>query len=208
MGQTVTGTPRWMGEEADMNLREELFKYDQTQTLFGRQILQSWAALFVYEKLLNAHRDEIRWIGEIGTATGMLMTYFASWNHFNDGCRTLFTVDNKAAYWAWPLTEDVKQGMWNRAVLMYEANCFDIENELADNMQNGTGLLFCDGGQKARELATFAPHCPSGSLIVVHDYPIEITDEQIDAVECVERYEPWHSQSIELGTKAAILKRT
>jgi predicted O-methyltransferase YrrM len=46
---------------------------------------------------------------------------------------------------------------------------------------SGAVLIFCDNGNKPRELETYSPIIRSGDLIQVHDYPGEgITDEFLD----------------------------
>jgi hypothetical protein len=48
---------------------------------------------------------------------------------------------------------------------------FECEQEVIDLIkQNGTTILFCDGGDKVKEFNTFAPHMKSGDFIFVHDF--------------------------------------
>ena len=49
------------------------------QTLFGLKMLQSYTGLIHYEDVLNAHKNRIEWICEIGTATGSLSMFLAVW---------------------------------------------------------------------------------------------------------------------------------
>lgn len=42
-------------------------------------------------------------------------------------------------------------------------------------------LIFCDGGNKALEMQTFAPYLKEGDLIMAHDYTIEIVEADLPA---------------------------
>jgi cephalosporin hydroxylase len=51
---------------------------------------------------------------------------------------------------------------------------FECEQEVIDLIkQNGTTILFCDGGDKVKEFNTFAPHLKEGDFILAHDYAVD-----------------------------------
>lgn len=190
-----------------MHLREQLFEHNEQRRLFGRYVQQSHAGLLVYEQLLEAHRERIHWLVEIGTGTGSLSLYWALWARLRGV--PFLTVDNGAAAHAWHPSPIVYELLALLGAQVKVANCFSgVSYALISSQIRGTpGLLFCDGGDKELELRVFAPLAASASLIVVHDWPIEIDATIIESVSEVHYYEPWHSQSLELGTKAAILCR-
>ena len=43
-------------------------------------------------------------------------------------------------------------------------------------------FFFCDGGDRARELSEFGAILAPQSIIAVHDYPIELTNDQADKI--------------------------
>jgi len=195
-----------------MDLYDNIFKMDQTQTLFGRQVLQSWASFAVYEQLLNAHKERISWIVEIGTATGLTTLYLAQWAWLTMGPQRrilVTTIDSGVARHAWPLDADV-QSLLNflqvQIVIgdVFKPATFQIVKSV---IVRKPGLLFCDGGDKDRELRTFGPIAARGTIIIAHDWPIEVNEKDVAATEGVDYYQPWHDQSLGLGTKAAILVR-
>ena len=42
-----------------------------------------------------------------------------------------------------------------------------------------TAMLYCDNGDKPKEVATFAPYLKSGDYLAVHDWKVEIKPENI-----------------------------
>ena len=190
-----------------MNLRDDLTALNQNQHLFGKKVLQSHAAFLVYEKLLYANKNSINWICEIGTATGILAVYFGLWGKLNK--TPVMTMDNGAADWAWPLEEKTIDILQLLEVRVLRADCFGAGGMTAilQFTRGESGLLFCDGGKKGKELQTFGPQIPLGSIIVVHDWPKEVTPVDVKATPEVTFFEPWHTQSIQLHTKAAIFRR-
>ncbi len=56
---------------------------------------------------------------------------------------------------------------------------FDNQDHIQCYMDNTPTFLFCDGGNKRKEVKTFAPLLPSGSIIAIHDYGDEILPEDV-----------------------------
>jgi hypothetical protein len=190
-------------------LRDQIFAMDRTQTLFGHPMLQSYAALVVYEELLRHYRKSINWVWEVGTGHGALSLYFALWSCLNN---TPFkTIDDGSADWAqWSPSPTLGMLLKNLGATVLRGSCFSLhhQKQIADDISKKPGLLFCDGGKKGKEVQTFGSQTASGSIIVAHDWPIEINESDVDKTDGVMYLEPWHTQSLELGTKAAILVRS
>lgn len=174
----------------------------QSNKMYGRTMLQSHAAIAMYEEILNSH--EINWIIEIGTATGMLSLYFATYSRLNGS--QFLTIDSGAASWTWPCEEDTVRILVDLGAHVLHDDCFKAKDTICKFMK-GKGLLFLDGGHKAKELAIFSTCVPVDSIIIAHDYPQEITSLDIDLCKEVERYEPYNTESLSFGTKAVILRR-
>ena len=50
-------------------------------------------------------------------------------------------------------------------------SCWDLEHEIAEIIHRpGVTYVLCDGGDKPRELATFASYCKPGDVIAAHDF--------------------------------------
>lgn len=62
------------------------------------------------------------------------------------------------------------------------ANVFDMETQMdlyrIIHTHNKV-FLFCDNGDKPKEIRTYAPYLKSGDFIAVHDYNTEIFDEDL-----------------------------
>jgi len=186
-----------------MTLKEKLSTIDRTQTFFGQPVLQSINAFGVYELLLTNHKPD--YVVEIGTGHGTLSLYFALWAYLND--KEFFTFDNLCEgnpdWIPTDKTSKLLNSVWaNRFIgdVFEEPTKQKVEHFLS----RGQCLLFCDGGNKRREVKEFAHLTLPGSIIIVHDWPKSCN--RGDIPECLE-FHPWHDQSIELGTKAAILMR-
>ena len=168
------------------------------RSMFGVKTQSSWATAFVFDHLLTVHRKEVRWIVEIGTGRGGMSLMLAMWAKVNG-----------VPFWTIDLN-DFRSHEVNGALVHLRASVIvdDVfQRQGFVSRWHNTGFLLCDGGDKPRELATFAPMVPLGTLIAVHDFGIEIKPEHVSAVPCVRYYEPWHAQSIEMNTTAAILRR-
>jgi hypothetical protein len=83
------------------------------------------------------------------------------------------------------------------------ASVWDVEAEIAGLIgAAGVSYVLCDGGDKRRELATFARYCKPGDVIAAHDYHVvgsqnawwgwgEIDREDGTAVAAAHDLEPW-----------------
>lgn len=189
------------------SLVKELTNKCQSNTLFGKQVLQSYAGIVLYEKLLTEYENRIHWICEIGTATGMLALYFAVWARLR--YIPFITIDNGAADWAWPMRAETRSCLKDLNARVIRGNCFQTPHyaDICTQLRKSSGFLLCDGGNKPKELKKFGPHAGKGSIIVCHDWPIEFKAADVEAVPEVTYLEPWHTMSLEGGTKAAVLER-
>lgn len=194
-----------------MNLNEQLFAHNADRRLFGLPIQQNHAALLVYEQLLHAHRENIHWIVEIGTGSGALSMFWALWTQSLPCLTQFFTYDLQRCDGAVLETLRKLRCSLRADDCFASSSRFEIQSVVAEE----PGLLFLDGGDKPHELAVFGPMACKGSLVIVHDYgvesvpgaPLEVSLEDIKRVPEVEFLQPWHDQSMELQTKAAILER-
>lgn len=55
-----------------------------------------------------------------------------------------------------------------------QRDIWEAEGEIADLIrQPGVSYVLCDGGDKPRELATFASYAKAGDVVAAHDYHVE-----------------------------------
>jgi hypothetical protein len=78
-----------------------------------------------------------------------------------------------------------------------------IEEEIAQLISGpGVSYVLCDGGDKHRELATFARYCKPGDVIAAHDYNYML-GSGAEIVEGVTPPWPWSETKIEHGAQVA-----
>jgi hypothetical protein len=180
--------------------------------MFGIHVGTSWATLFIYDQLVACHRKQIKWICEIGTGAGCVTAILGIWADVWN--LPMISIDNlpwpeRYSYQPNPeLIPKIKAQLLYSGVDVIDGDVFEDNNKdrICSLMQTGSGFLICDGGDKAKEVATFAPHAPSGTIVICHDYKTEVKPRQLACIPEVELYEPWHSQSLEMRTTAAVLR--
>lgn len=129
-----------------------------TTSFAGVTCAQIWADFALWECLLNEHPD-VAGIIEIGTWKGGFALYLGA----QAAARGIgfFTCD--------AVVPDVIVPGFQRLDVFADPGRIE---EVADEM-GGPVVLLCDGGNKPRELRTFPPLMPAGSIVVVHDWMTE-----------------------------------
>lgn len=148
-------------------------------TFLGRNCSQSWADLYLWEKLLNAH-PELQSIVELGTGEAGFSAYL----HLQAKAKGLrfHTFDRVRM-------DGHKQPGFHK---------LDVFADPAKIMayHRSPGVVFCDNGDKPREVATYAPLLKPGDLIVVHDWGTEFFHGHIpDTLEHIHR-EWWATTAV------------
>jgi hypothetical protein len=136
-------------------------------------------------------------IVEIGSYTGALATLLGVHARMI-GC-SVITYDIAAQ------SEDVVPVGKALGVDFRVASCWEREREIAEIIQReGTTFVLCDGGDKLRELATFARYLKPGDIIGAHDY--DAVHEVDPSISQLDRYWPWsevrRADATEAVTKA------
>ena len=139
----------------------------------GIQIAQIWADFFLWEGVLNDN-PQLRGIIELGT-----------WN-------------GGFSWWLWGQTEVRNMSFYTFDAVVPEHRLppfvFEKRDIFADADKTADLIrlyepcvVFCDNGNKPRELQTFAPALrDTGSLLVVHDWGDEVGPDDVpDTVEMV-----------------------
>jgi hypothetical protein len=82
-------------------------------------------------------------------------------------------------------------------------SCWNLEAEIAGLIgRNGVTFVLCDGGNKPRELATFAKYLKPGDVIAGHDYDCYESTEAGEVPQ-LDRYWPWSETKLEDGRRVA-----
>ena len=135
------------------------------QTSFsGLQALQVWADFYLWELLLNDN-PQLRAVFEVGTFEGGLARYLAS------------QCDYRGLHFR---TWDVNEPKHFEPDF-HRLDVFAQPGKIVNLLHRWEPLvLFCDGGNKARELQTFGAALKQReSLVVVHDWEVEIHESDI-----------------------------
>jgi hypothetical protein len=124
---------------------------------------QIWADFLLWELVLNAH-PSLDSIFELGTGQGGFSRYL----------------------WAQASSRSMTFKTWDAAVPVdppfgfNQADVFrDSEWIAGEIVQAGPSILFCDNGDKKRELRTYAPYLEPGEVVVVHDWLAEIGPDDV-----------------------------
>jgi len=140
----------------------------QKQTVFGVKVQQSPLALWAWEHVLAATRPRV--IVEIGTANGGLTLWLGAWARLNRARVLSFDIHDQ-------IPTEAKEFLATLPVQCVLGDVFADPNRhlVATALSSERpGLVYCDGGNKPRELAYFRNWIPSGSYIGCHDYTIDV----------------------------------
>jgi len=142
----------------------------------------------VIDDILMEHPQILKFV-EIGTGGGALSLVLGM--HAAQVYDFLLTFDTK-----YSRHDDLSLLFDCLGINAIEADCF---SSLAiKHIRQHIGYLptffFCDGDHKAKEMATFTPLLPSGSIIAAHDFEVEF--QYSDIVGVIKKYslEPLHEE--------------
>ena len=154
----------------------------------GAGMSQSYAAIYWYEYYYEAHR--FNYVVEFGSQKGSLSTYFANMAaiteaYYFDTFELYPDVNwfhrpyEGAGHWFEKLSEI------SPFINIHYSDVFtdNTQEHIKENMEQlDKTFIFCDGGNKIKEFAMYAPLLKSGDRIAVHDWNLEIAYPNIRAV--------------------------
>ena len=150
----------------------------------GFAMSQNRMAVPIWSHAFEIHPP--RRVLELGTAGGGFTTALAvhAWN-----------LEPRAAVHTWDFCLPSEKYAPLAAFLgvhFHVADIWESEAEIRQLIASpGVTYLLCDGGDKARELATFASSCKPGDIIAAHDYDT-FADAGAHAVRMEARPWQWH----------------
>ncbi len=144
--------------------------HDMSATSFGGvPCAQIWIDFILWENVLNAN-PQCRAIVEIGTWKGGFSHFlYAQARARGMRFHTFDAVDPSREI---PGFE--KLDCWSPVGLERISKLLGgLDGRVPAREDAEPVVLFCDGGNKPRELETFPPMCPPGSVFLVHDWGTE-----------------------------------
>lgn len=177
------------------------------QKYIGGGMSQNYFAIPWFEYYFDNHK--FQYMVEFGSQKGRLSTYFAN---YAGVCEDMFfdTYEiNPDKDWKNRTLEGC--GHWfekladiSPYINYFHDNVFSESTmrHVSENISQFKSLIFCDGGDKAREFNTYAQFCKVGDCMIVHDWNVELKIENIS--HAVQQYgfekdEPFASSSDNLG---------
>ena len=145
----------------------------------GIPVAQFWAEFCLWESLINER--SYRGIVELGTLDGGFSLYLAT------------QAAHRGMFFR---TYDVRKPAWDVPGFV-QIDIYASADEIGKHLRrHDPVIVFCDGGNKPRELKTFSRYVTPESLLVTHDWGTEVLRKDIpDNVEMV--HEEW---CVELGS--------
>lgn len=151
-----------------------------SSTFLGLKILQYWADIALWELFLTEH-PHIHTIVEIGTHRCGMSIFFLAHAIQRD---MRFCTFDKTRFPEMDSPIAKRLGLEEHFVL---GNVFQQSQEtlirlLTDQFLKPV-LLYCDGGNKSKEMKTFVPYLSQDDYVAVHDYTTEFKPDDIGPVE-------------------------
>jgi cephalosporin hydroxylase len=151
----------------------------------GVPVCQYWAEFVLWEALLNEREYDT--VVELGTFSGGFSLYLASQaEHRGIGFRTY----------------DVRKP--EREIPGFvQIDIYACQEEVGSHMRrHDPVIVFCDGGNKPRELKTFSRYVTGDSTLVVHDWGTEMLSTDVpDNVEMIHE-----GLCLELGSASRVFR--
>ena len=159
------------------------------QRFMGAGMSQNFGAIMILEHYNSIH--DFQYVIEIGSEKGCLSTYLANLAGMTE--RFFFETYEISKQSHWYNREIEGAGHWfeklekiSPFISSHEADIFsdDVLSHVEENMHDNNlkTLIFCDGGNKIKELEVYAPLLKPEDRIMVHDWNIEISEASINHI--------------------------
>ena len=154
-------------------------------TCYGYEMQQSLESLYIIKKILDDNPDILR-IVELGTANGGTALFFGACISERGGL--VLTVDQTklmtGGYEGW-----IEQAQKLNVSFLYKDNFTpDAVQYVKDFIGNNRAMIFCDDGDKKREVALYCKILKPNDLLLAHDYENEFFYNDL-TIELINNYE-------------------
>ena len=126
------------------------------------------------ENVLASNKDIVR-VVELGTGCGGLTLFFGLHMAARNGKVLTFDTRRRPVP-SWYILAKLLNITFEQKDVFEAATVQEVKTFIKD----GEALVFCDNGDKKKELPLYTPVLKKNDLIMVHDWKIEITSEQLD----------------------------
>ncbi len=180
--------------------------FEMPKRFIGGEVAQNYAAMYFFEHYIDYHKFE--YVIEFGTQTASLSLYLANMAAATEQFLFhTFEIDKKLDYYNRPkggvghwfdkiesITEYAKS---------FEMDVFGpkVREIIEPNIKQYKTFIFCDNGDKARELNQYAELLKPGDCIAVHDWGTGVFQHQIQhtlVAQKLELDEPWATNNQDL----------
>ena len=162
----------------------------------GSAMERRWSDIFTIDVFLSSQRPST--IIELGTGIGAFSAYLATYAYVNGAAFHTFDSHLKAApskrsnQRALRLVRAIGGKTHRRDIFEASSQAF-IKGLIA---RGGSVFLYCDNGDKPREVQLFAPALKTGDTLGVHDYGSEIHERDFSGL-LGTHLTPWEPQLFE-----------
>lgn len=139
----------------------------QTTSFGGIPVAQYFVDFYLWEAILNENPHLVRII-ELGTWRGGFSWYLDAQARTRD---IYFSTYDSIEHWQ-------ENKVYKLPPNFIKKDIFADEH-LSNFIASGPCALFCDNGNKPREVKTFAPYLTSDSILIVHDWKTEFFPEDV-----------------------------
>ena len=193
----------------NLTISGDLTTCDWYPKLFGQAIMHSWAEIAFLEQLLSHYNFSN--IVELGTASGGLTTLFML-HALRTGARvTTIDINDEPDTEPYTSLKYLTSSMFlcGDAIKPNDANHYMISRAIRYGDRT---LLYCDanGYKEARfdQMKHWLPYMKVGDIIISHDYPYQITDEQVAPLVEEHNLIPFHQdEAISMGCRMLLFEK-
>ncbi len=169
----------------------------------GFQTEQSKAGLKSIRKILDANPDILR-IVELGTGHGGMSIHLGSFICGRGG--NVLTIDRVRIM-------DGGYDLWSKFLSKYHVTFIERDVfhpstviEVSNFIQNYRAMIFCDNGDKKREVELYAKILKKGDILLAHDHPGELYVEDLSE-ETLSILEPFRQEDFPIAQRLLSMMR-
>jgi hypothetical protein len=151
--------------------------------LYGCSLSKSWVEIFQVEAILDDLNYER--IVELGTGSGALTVFMAT-HALMRGNKPVHSFDNKRP------SEKCVVALDKLGASFMQCDIFSEQEFIGKIIDNdGLTIVYCDNGKKIDEMVAFSKYMKKGDVMLVHDYPDEVSDMDFEFVKREYGMEDW-----------------